>query len=66
MLKYVKIDNEPNLIRDISNHAIISSAQKINEYNARKKAMSEKDKEIQSLKNDVQEIKTMLQALMQR
>jgi len=67
MHNFVSIDNQPDLIRDISNHAIITnSSHKISEYNARKKAMSEKENEIQSLKNDMEEIKKMLQVLMQR
>jgi len=74
MLNFVQIDNEPGMIRDISSHAVISAdPQKINEYNARKVVaasrhaeLTKHQKEIDELKNDITEIKSMLLALLER
>lgn len=74
MLKFVEIDNAPGMARDISSHAVISTdPQKMNEYNARKSAaelraveVTKHQIEIDELKNDMKEIKSMLSALLQR
>ena len=70
----VKIDGKVDLIRDMQSHAVISSSlEEINLYNNRKKLAQcrelelEKQKiEIDSLKEDMREIKVMLQALLKR
>lgn len=74
MLNFVQIDNEPGMIRDVSNHAVISNdPQKMNEYNARKAIAESRaselikhQQEIDELKNGMKEIKSMLSALLQR
>jgi hypothetical protein len=74
MHNYVKIDNEPGLVRDMSSHAVVLNApEKIADYTARRNAaknraeeLAEQRQEIESIKNDVHEIKSMLQALLQR
>ena len=74
MLNYVNIDNEPGMIRDISSHAVISNdVNKMNEYKARKAIaelrtmeLAKHQEEIDGLKNDIKEIKSMLSALLQR
>lgn len=74
MLNLVEIDNEPGMARDIFSHAVVSTdPQKMNEYNARKAAaelraseLRKHQEEIDGLKNDMKEIKSMLSALLQR
>jgi hypothetical protein len=74
MHNFVQIDDKPGLVRDMSSHAVISTnPEKVNDYFARKAAAVQKDKqlrdqqnEINELKTDIEEIKTMLRALMQR
>lgn len=70
----VQIENNNSLARDITSHAVIAvSADKANDYHARKKIaeakaseLARQQQEIDGLKNDIHEIKTMLQALLQR
>lgn len=67
MLNFVEIDNQPGMARDISSHAVVSTdPKKINEYNARKAIAAQQAFEIDILKNDMKEIKSMLSALLQR
>lgn len=74
MHNLVQIEGDSSLARDISSHAVIAvSADKANDYHARKKIAEQKanelarqQQEIDGLKNDIQEIKSMLQALLQR
>lgn len=74
MHNLVQIESDDSLARDISSHAVITvSPDKANDYRARKKIAEQKDselvrqqQEINGLKSDIQEIKTMLQALIQR
>lgn len=74
MHNLVKIDSMEGLARDVSSHAVIStSSDKINEYQTRKKLLQDREytliqqqKQIDSLNSDIQDIKLMLQALLQR
>lgn len=74
MLNLVKIESDSSLARDISSHAVISMTDdKLKEYQTKRKIAESREslflsqqKEIESLKNDVSEIKQMLQVLIQR
>lgn len=74
MRNLVKIDSDDSLARDVSSHAVIcTSPDKIKDYQARKKFIQDREQiinnqqqQIDSLNSDIQEIKTMLQALLQR
>ena len=74
MHNLVQIESDNSLARDISSHAVIAlSSDKANEYYTRKKIaeakaneLARQQQEIDGLKNDIQEIKSMLQALLQR
>lgn len=55
------------MARDITSHAVVSiSPDKVNDYYARRKIAESQQKEIDVLKEDIQQIKSMLQALLQR
>lgn len=74
MHNLVQIESDDSLARDISSHAVIAiNSDKADDYRARKKIAEQKanelmrqQKEIDGLKNDIQEIKSMLHALLQR
>lgn len=74
MHNFVQIDDNPGLVRDMRSHAVISTnSEKVNDYVARKAIASQRDSlinsqqhQINELKTDIEEIKTMLRALMQR
>ena len=74
MHNLIKIDSIEGMARDVSSHAVVStSSTSINDYLARRKAMQDRDsrfeeqqEQIDSLKNDLNDIKTMLKALLQR
>lgn len=74
MRNIVQIEGNNGLIRDMSSHAILNaSSEQIDSYNSRKKVaqlreleLSKQKEEINSLKEDVKEIKAMLEALLKR
>jgi len=74
MHNLVKIEGDDSMARDISSHAVISiSPDKANDYYARRKIaeskaneLAKQQQEINELKDDIQQIKSMLQALLQR
>jgi hypothetical protein len=74
MHNIVQIEGNNGLIRDMSSHAILNtSSEQIDSYNSRKKVaqlreleLSKQKEEINSLKEDVKEIKAMLEALLKR
>jgi TolA-binding protein len=74
MHNLVQIENDKELARDISSHAVISmSSEKADSYRARRRVaeqhameVNRQQEEIDNLKDDIKEIKTMLQALLQR
>jgi hypothetical protein len=74
MHNIVEIEGDKTLARDISSHAVITvSPDKLNDYKARKRIAEQKSnelarqqEEIEELKDDIKQIKSMLQALLQR
>ena len=74
MHNLVQIESDLNLARDISSHAVISiNDEKLRDYHAKRKIAESRDKlmmaqqkEIDTLKNDISEIKQMLQVLIKR
>ena len=74
MHNLVQIENDNSLARDMSSHAVISmSPEKVDHYKARKKIAEQlalqnirQQQEIDTLKDDIKEIKSMLHALLQR
>ena len=74
MHNLVKIESDSSLARDISSHAVIvMSDEKLKDYYAKRKIAENRDsliasqqKEIDTLKNDISEIKQMLEVLIKR
>jgi hypothetical protein len=74
MHNLIKIESSNSLARDLSSHAVISTSKEtFRDYHRRKtlaeQQMNESKKqqdEIDALKNDISEIKTMLQTLIKR
>lgn len=74
MHNMVAIDSDKTLVRDIASHAVIAiSPDKVNEYRRRKalaeqkvSELSRQQNQIDEMKTDINQIKSMLQALMQR
>lgn len=74
MRNLVQIESDSSLARDISSHAVITmSDEKIKDYQAKRKIaesreslMMSQQREIDTLKNDISEIKQMLQVLIKR
>lgn len=74
MHNIVEIEGDKTLARDISSHAVITvSPDKLNEYQVRKRIAEQKaselarqQEEIEELRDDIKQIKSMLQALLQR
>lgn len=67
MRNLVKIENMNGLARDTSSHAVISTSDEVfNDYHKRKSLASKQQEEINAMKQDIGEIKSMLQALVQR
>lgn len=67
--KYLKVKDRPDLVRDVESKAILSTdLRALQEHREKKrlfKQLLEKTNEVDQLKNDVQEIKAMLQQLLQ-
>lgn len=62
----VKVSNEPFLVRDMSNKAIINEDENAyNKYMERKQRLLEKDNEIKQLRNEVEELKSLFNKLME-
>lgn len=74
MHNLVQIESDNSLARDMSSHAVIlMSPEKVDQYKARKKVAEQlalqtvqQQQEIDNLKDDIKEIKSMLNALLQR
>jgi hypothetical protein len=74
MLKLVEIEDNRELLRDVSSHAVLASSnKKILDYRAKKIAaehqaaiLKQNQEEIASLKNDMCEIKEMINLLLKR
>lgn len=74
MHNLVQIEDNTELLRDISSHAVLASSnKKILDYKAKKIAaeqqaavLKQNQEEIVSLKNDMREIKEMINLLLKR
>jgi hypothetical protein len=66
-MKYAKVENHPDLVRDLKSGAIINT--NVDQYHAarRRKTRVRKEKqEIQNLKNEMKEIKELLHMLINK
>jgi len=67
MNNYIKVEGHPNLVRDKNSGVILNiNKTEIEQSRLRKEQRREKDKEIEDLKNDVSEIKSMLNKLVEK
>ena len=67
MNSYIKVEAHPNLVRDKNSGVILNINKTELEANMiRKQKQREKDNEIEQLKNDVSEIKSMLNKLVEK
>jgi len=67
MSDYIKVEGHPNLVRDRKSGVILNINKTELEANRiRKQKQREKDNEIEQLKNDVSEIKSMLNKLVEK
>ena len=67
MSNYIKVEGHPNLVRDRKSGVILNiNRNELNANRIRKEKQREKDKEIEQLKNDVSEIKSMLNKLVEK
>lgn len=67
MSDYIKVEGHPNLVRDRKSGVILNiNRNELNANRIRKEKQREKDKEIEQLKNDVSEIKSMLNKLVEK
>lgn len=67
MSNYIKVEGHPNLVRDKNSGVILNiNKSEINANRIRKEKQREKDNEIEQLKNDVSEIKSMLNKLVEK
>jgi hypothetical protein len=63
-MKYVPVENSNHLVRDKSTNAIINIDNSgLEKAKARKKARIEKDQKINKLENEINELKSLVQAL---
>ena len=63
-MKYVPVENSNHLVRDKSTNAIINRDNSgLEKAKARKKARIEKDQKIDKLENEINELKSLIQAL---
>jgi hypothetical protein len=64
-MKVIPVQGNSSLARDAKTRAIVNiNTSEIEQARQRKKAMKQKDNEIEQLKNDVSEIKELLQQLL--
>ena len=67
MNSYIKVEGHPNLVRDKNSGVILNINKTELEANRiRKQKQREKNNEIEQLKNDVSEIKSMLNKLVEK
>jgi len=67
MSNYIKVEGHPNLVRDKNSGVILNiNKSELNANRIRKEKQREKDNEIEQLKNDVSEIKSMLNKLVEK
>jgi predicted RNA-binding protein YlxR (DUF448 family) len=66
MMRYQKIDGHPYLVRDKNSGAILNiNREEIQKKKQQRLKSLQKDNEIEILKNDVSEIKNLLQQLLE-
>lgn len=67
MNKFVKVENQRDLVRDKTTGAIVNiNNDELEKARARKKARQQRDFEILELKNDVAQIKDMLSKIAEK
>ena len=67
MNNYIKVEGHPNLVRDKNSGVILNiNKSELNANRIRKEKQREKDNKIEQLKNDVSEIKSMLNKLVEK
>lgn len=67
MNKFVKVENQRDLVRDKTTGAIVNiNNDELEKARARKKIRQQRDFEIQELKNDVAQIKDMLSKIAEK
>lgn len=65
--RFVKIQDHEELIRDNNSSAVLNvDNQALEQYKARRKKQREKNEEIENLKQDVSEIKSLLYKLLEK
>lgn len=65
--RFVKIQDHEELIRDNNSSAVLNvDNQALEQYKARKRKQREKNEEIENLKQDVSEIKSLLYKLLEK
>jgi hypothetical protein len=63
-MKTLKIENEEELIRDVATQAVLNNnMSSLEKYKARRNKEREMNDDVQTLKNDMKEIKELLQQL---
>ena len=66
-MSYIKVEGHPNLVRDKNTGAILNiNKTEIEASRIKKEKEKQKDREIEQLKNDVSEIKSMLNKLVEK
>jgi len=66
-MKYMKVEGNPGLVRDKLTGAILNvNKNEIAEAKARKKASQEKDYRISKLENDINDIKALLNVIVEK
>lgn len=66
-MEVVKIQDNEDLIRDVSTRAILNSdMSSLEKYRARRNKEREMNDDVQNLKQDVNEIKSMLKQLLEK
>jgi hypothetical protein len=67
MNDYAKIEGEEDYVKDLSSGAVLNTNNSsLQNYKKRRAQLLEQNKKVQTLENDVKEIKKMLQQLLER
>lgn len=67
MDNYIKVDGQPNLVRDRNSGAIINiNTSEFEKARLAKQAKKQREQELQDLKNEVSEIKSLLRQLIEK
>lgn len=66
-MKKVKIEDHDNLVRDTRNQAVLNTdLTSLEAYRAQRQRLRQKDAEVDSLREDINEIKSILQHLVEK